>query len=74
MDEVSHQILENKSPTRKLLEGEVAVYYTAFLKCSACPYAGQPYVKGDRIMNKAYLLVWAKSLGYDCSTLEPAGS
>jgi hypothetical protein len=74
MDEVSHQILENKSPTRKLSQGEVAIYYTAFLKCSACPYVGEPYTKGARIMTKASLLIWAKSLGYDCSTLEPFDS
>jgi hypothetical protein len=32
MDEVSHQVLENNSPARRVPRGEVAIYYTVFLQ------------------------------------------
>jgi D-alanine-D-alanine ligase-like ATP-grasp enzyme len=65
MDEVAHGVIENEFPARKLAADETAVYYTAYLKCSACPYVGSPYRKGEAIMSKSYVQAWAKSMGYE---------
>jgi hypothetical protein len=65
MDELAHSVFENASPPRKLAEGEIAIYYTAYLKCSACPYVGEPYRKGEAIISKYYLPAWARSMGYE---------
>jgi hypothetical protein len=73
MDEVPHAVFEDESPAHKLAAGQIAIYYTAYLKCSACPYVGSPYRKGEAILSRSYVLAWAKSMGYE-SALAPSVS
>jgi hypothetical protein len=73
MGEVPHGVFENESPPRKLGPGEIAIYYTAYLKCSACPYVGNPYRKGEAIRSRSNVLSWAKSMGYEINA-QPAQS
>jgi hypothetical protein len=53
MDEVPHGVFENKFPARRLAADEIAIYYTAYLKCSA--YVGTPYRKGEAVLSRCYV-------------------